>query len=151
MGQLAIPLMVASSVVSAGSSILGSMYESSASKAKQRQYRHKANTERAVAQRRAIGLARDGDLAESRAVARLAASGGGGSGTPGGANLLSELNRNKHSESGTALWEGESRAQDLLYQAKLEKAQERQRKRMQVLSGIEGVLNAGSAFAGKYG
>jgi hypothetical protein len=151
MAPIAIPLMAASSVVSAGSSILGSIYESSASKASQKHYRHQANTERAVAQRRAIGLARDGELAESRAVARLAASGGGGSETTGGANLLSGLNRDRHNKAGMALWEGESRAQDLLYQAKLEKAQERQRKRMQALSGIEGVLNAGSSFASKYG
>jgi hypothetical protein len=150
MAPIAIPLMIASAAVSAGSSILGGMHAGSASKAKQKHYRHQANTERALAQREAIRRTREGELRESRVLTRLAASGGGGPETAGGAHLLEGLNRDTRLNAGMALWEGESRASDLDYQAKLARAEERQRKRMQALSLAGNALDAGASFAGKY-
>ena len=59
MAQLAVPLMIASAAVSAGSSIMGGLYADDAGKAMQKQYRNQANTERAVAQRQSIKDARE--------------------------------------------------------------------------------------------
>ncbi|MGE0151782.1 MAG: hypothetical protein AB7R90_04140 [Reyranellaceae bacterium] len=139
MAQLAAPLMIASAAVSAGSSVLGGLYANSAGKAMQKQYRHQANTERAVAQRQAIRDAREGELAQSRAVALMAASGGGGIETAGGAGIVGGINEQKYLNYMTSLWNGENRAQGLLYQGQAARAEGRQRL-------YAGFLDAGSTL-----
>jgi hypothetical protein len=150
MAPIAIPVMIAGAAVSAGSSIMGGLYSNDVGKTMQKQYRHQANAERALAQREAIRRTREGELSQSRALTRLVASGGGGAETAGGAHVLEGLNRDSRLNTGMALWEGESRASDLDYQVKLAKAEERQRKRVQALSLVGNALDAGASFAGKY-
>ena len=125
MAEIALPLMLAGSVVSAGSSILGGLYANDASKAMQKQYRNQANTERAVAQRQGIKDAREGELAESRTLALMAASGGGGIETAGGAGIVGGINEQKYMNYMTSIWNGENRAQGLIYQGKVARAEGR--------------------------
>jgi hypothetical protein len=148
MAEIALPLMIAGSVVSAGSSILGGLYANDASKAMQKQYRNQANTERAVAQRQAGKDADEGELAESRALAVMAASGGGGIETPGGASVVGGINEQSYMNYMTSIWNGENRAQGLIYQGKVARAEGRQKKQAGFLDAASTVLNTGTRMVG---
>lgn len=148
MAQLAVPLMIASAAVSAGSSIMGGLYADDAGKAMQKQYRNQANTERAVAQRQSIKDAREGELAESRAIALMAASGAGGVETPGGTGVVGGINEQKYMNYMTSIWNGENKAQGLIYQGKVARAEGRQKKQAGFLDAATTVLNTGTRLAG---
>jgi hypothetical protein len=151
MAPIAIPLMIAGAAVSAGSSIMGGLYANDVGKTMQKQYKHQANAERAVAQRKAIADSRQAQLAESRALAVGAASGAGGVETEGFSNIVSGINEQGYMNYMTSLWEGDTRAEGLLYQGKLARAEGRQRKQAGFLSAASTVLNTASSIAGGAG
>lgn len=148
MAQLAVPLMIAGSVVSAGSSILGGLYANDASKAMQKQYRHQANAERAVAQRQAVEERRNAERTESRALAVGAASGGGTLETPGFSDIVGGINEQGYMNYMNRLWEGDTTAESLLYQGKIARAEGRQKKQAGFLNAATTLLNTGTSIVG---
>lgn len=148
MAPLAVPLMIAGAAVSAGSSIMGGLYANDVGKAMQKQYKHQANTERAVAQRKAIEQSRKAELLESRALAVGAASGGGTVDTEGFSNIVSGINEEGYMNYMTELWEGDTKAENMLFQGKLARAEGRQKKQAGFLSAASTVLSTASTIAG---
>jgi hypothetical protein len=151
MAQLAVPLMIAGTAVSAGSSILGGLYANSAGKAMQKQYKNQANTERAVAQRQGIKDHRESQLTESRAIAVGAASGAGGVETEGFSNIVAGINEQGYMNYMTSIWNGENKAQGLIYQGKIARAEGKQKKQAGFLQAATTVLSSASSIAGGMG
>ena len=87
-----------------------------------------------MAQRQGIKDAREGELAESRTLALMAASGGGGIETAGGAGIVGGINEQKYMNYMTSIWNGENRAQGLIYQGKVARAEGRHRRTLDALA-----------------
>lgn len=149
MGQLAAPLQILGSVVSAGSSIMAGMEADAIGKNQKKQYYNQANTEEAIAQRQAIKDRLEGRYAESRGLAVAAASGGGGADTPGVADLIGDINAQTEMNVLTSLWEGKERGAGLRYAGDMAAWEGKQKKKAAVMSAIGTGLSAATAAAGR--
>lgn len=154
MAQLAMPLMIVGSLVSAGSTLIGGQEAEAAARAQQQQYKQQADTERALSQRQAIEERKKAALVESRALAVGAASGAGGVDTPGFSDIVSGINEEGTMRVLNSLWEGEERGRGLDYAGTMARWQGRQQRRASYWNAgttLLGGLSGASSFSARYG
>lgn len=151
MAQLAMPLMIASSVLSATQTIMGGLQADAAGKAQQKAARAQANDTRGLAQRRMNQQTRQGEYALSRALARGAASGGGGLETEGFSNIASDILEEARDKSMMELWQGDTQANQQEYAGDMARWQGKVKKQGAFMSAAASLLGTASSMAGKIG
>lgn len=116
-----------------------------------------AGQERAAAQRKAFEERRRGTLAQSKAQAVAAAS-GGGSLDPSIVDIMGDLEGEAQYNSNVALYEGEERARDLetgasikRYEGAQARAAGKYEKRASTIKAAGSLLSGGSTLLDKYG
>lgn len=128
--------MMIPSVLQAGGTLLGMQASSRAAKIEQMQYRQQADATRAMASMNAAESLRQSQLAESRAIAIAAASGGGVSDV-NVVNAIADLKAKGEFDAMSALYEGETQARSLDLRRKVTGWQSK-------ISRTESLLSAGS-------
>jgi len=127
MGAAAIPLIVASTVISAKAA-----HEEG--KAAEAAAEFKAKTQRAAGTRKAYEAKRSGDIVASQARAAMAA-GGGSASDPGAIETLGKIKSEAEYGSLAAMYEGETGAKISQYEGQIAKRQARMKTLSTVLSG----------------
>lgn len=151
MGAAAAPIaMVAGTALSAGGSILGANAEARALREQAAQLDAEAMTDRASSQRRMIEEKRQGRLAQSRAVAVAAASGGGAD-DPSIVNAVADLEGDSEYRALSALYEGETAARSKEAQAAANRRGAKAVKTAGVIKAVGSVLSTGSSMFDRYG
>lgn len=150
--ELAAVAMVAGSAVNAFGTIMGGLEADAIGKNQQKQLNNVANTEQAISQRKAIQDRLEARLVESRAITGAAASGGGGTDTPGVADIISGINEEGEMNALTSLWEGDTRAAGLRYEGRVKRWEGKQAKKAAFISAGGNFLSSlGGAAAGMGG
>lgn len=118
------------------------------------QQRQQAGQERAAAQRRSSEARRQGDLAQSRATAVAAASGGGAL-DPSVIDTIGDLQTNSEYDALNALYEGEDRARSLEMGADIKQYEGRQAKKAGNIAAtstmFSGIGQTAGSFYDRYG
>lgn len=153
----AFALMPAISTAGTLLSTLGSISQgksaSVAAKYEAEQLEQKAGQERAASQRKAIEMRRRAGIAESRALALAAASGGGAS-DPTITNLMAGIAGEGELAAQTAIYEGEERARGAEMGAEAKRYEGKSAKRAGYLSAgatlLSGAAKLGTGLTAKY-
>jgi len=127
MGAAALPLIVASTVLSA-------QQAHEEGEAAQQAAEFKAKTQMAAGTRKAYEAKRSGDIVASQARAAMAA-GGGAAADPGAIETLGKIKSEAEYGSLAAMYEGETGAKISKYEGEVAKRQARMRTLSTVLSG----------------
>jgi hypothetical protein len=150
MGAAAAPLMiVGGTALSAMGHFRGGIQEERAKRLEAAGYERAAGESLAVSQRGAAEIGRQGRLLESQALALAAAS--GGASDPSVIRALANLAGESTYRKMTALYEGESQAQQNRLAAKLTRRAGREAARAGRLQVLGTVLSGGATLYGKYG
>jgi hypothetical protein len=142
--------MVAGSVAGAAGTILGAKAEAKGLRREAAQLEVNAGQERAVSQRQAMEERRQGRLASSRALAVAAASGGGVD-DPTIVNAMANLDGDAEYRARVALFEGNTRGDDLERQAKDRRREAKSVKTQSYFKAAGSLLGAGSTMYDRYG
>lgn len=142
-------LMLAGSAVSAGGTIIGAKSEAKGLRREAAQLEVNAGQERAVSQRDAIEQRRQGRLASSRALAVAAASGGGVD-DPTVVNAIANLDGESEYRALTAMYEGDTRGDDLERQAKARRTEAKNVKKQALFKAGSTIIGAGGGIADRY-
>jgi len=86
--------------------------------------------------------------AQGCAIAVGAASGAGGVETEGFSNVVAGINEQGYMNYMTSIWNGENKAQGLIYQGKIARAEGQQKKQAGFLQAATTVLNSATSIAG---
>jgi hypothetical protein len=151
MAQAILPaLMIGGSLLSAGGTIVGSKAEARELTSEAAQLEAQAGQERAVGQRRAIEEKRQARLAQSRALAVAAASGGGAS-DPSVVNAIADLAGEGEYRALTSLYEGDTAGDDMLRQAAARKREAKNVKKAALFKAGSTILGAGASMFDRFG
>jgi len=142
-------LMGASTLLSAGGTILGSQAEAGQLKSEAAQLDVMAGNDRASSQRRSIEARRQVRLLKSTALARGAAS--GGASDPTVVNILANLTGEEEYRALTALYEGEEEARSKELQAKARRKEAKNVKTAGLISGGAKILEGGATMYERFG
>lgn len=145
MGNAAIPLLIGSSALTVLGKTNAGASSAAVANAEARQREVLAKRERARGQRRAITARREAEVARSNALARIAATGGGGDAS--GRNILAQIDSAGEFNALSAMADGENRARDAEFDARLSRVRGKAAQRAANL----GALSDGLSFAAKYG
>lgn len=143
-------MMVAGTVLSAYSAMEAGKDAKDTSKLQAGAMTQQAGQERAASQRVAAEERRKGRLAQSRALALAAASGGGAS-DPTVTNILSGIEGESEYNALSAMYEGEERARTLETNASITKKYGKDTKSAYQLQAASTVLKGGGSLMGRYG
>ena len=148
MGAAAIPLMVAGTALSAGSTILGANSEAKQYKSAAAQLDVQAGAERAMSQRDAFEQRRQARLLSSRGLAVAAASGAGAD-DPTVVNALADIEGEGEYRALTALYNGEEQARADESQAKAYRKAGKNAKLAGYLKAGGTILSAGATMGSR--
>lgn len=146
MAQLAVPMMIAGSLVSASGTLAAGKAQEDVAKFEAAQLDQRAMAERATASRDAAEARRQGRLAQSRLQAVAASSGGG---QP--IDLVSRLEGESEYNALRALYEGDERAAGFRMQGAASRFEGRQRRRASRIEATGTLIRSGASLLGKYG
>lgn len=150
MAQAAIPLLIAGgTALSAYGQYRGGLQAERAGRFEAAQLEQTAGQTLAVSQRQAQETARQGRLAQSRALAVAAA--GGGASDPSVIRALAQMAGETTYRQMVNLYEGEQQAQQARLQAKVARKQGKEARRAGQLGVLGTVLASGASLHGKYG
>lgn len=119
MGQLAVPLQVASTIIGIGGSMQAAGQARAVGQVEEKQYQRQGRLAFAGAQRKAARDQHTQDLIASRAVAMMAA--GGGVNDPGNINLMADITGEGAYRKSLDLYMGKQKMLDYYTQGKLAK------------------------------
>lgn len=143
-------LMLSSVLASAGGSVMEGQSASAAATAEGAQAQTQALAARATSQRQAAEERRQGQLAISRAQALAAASGGGAT-DPTVLDITGDIAAQSEYNALSALYEGNTAASTLEYQARIKKMQASQAKTAGYIGAFSKILSGGASLYDKYG
>lgn len=149
MAQLAAPLMIASTLVSAVGTIAAGNAADNAAQYEAEQLESRAGQERAAAQRRAIEQRRQARLVQSRQQAAAAASGAGAS-DPTVVDLMTGAEGEGEYRALLELYEGEERARGATVAANVRRFEGKQAKTASYIGAAGTILGGASTFFEKY-
>lgn len=144
-----LPLLAAGTLASAAGTLMGGATAQAAADAEAAQMRQAAGQSRATAQQEAIQERRRAELAQSRALALAAASGGGAS-DPTVVNTVGALEREGEYNALSALYEGEERARGLDLGARMRRFEGASNRRGSYFSAGTNLLMGGGSLLEKY-
>lgn len=150
MAALAVPAMIAGTVLSAGATLAGGQAAEDAGKYQAAQYRRNASNARGSAQRAAIEERRNATLAESRARAVAAASGASASDKTS-TDIMAGIAEEGEYRALSALYEGEEAARGMQDAAAAAEYEGEAAKRASRIGAAGTILSSGSSLLGKYG
>lgn len=150
MAQLALPMMIASTAISAVGTIAQGNAARAAGNYQAAQLNQQAGQERAIAQRNAIEQRHKATLANSRALA-VAAAGGGGASDPTVNNIMGDITGQGEYNALSALYTGEERARGMNMQADVARLEGKQARSASLLKAGTTILGAGSTLADRFG
>lgn len=150
MGAAAVPLMLAGTALSAGSSILGANSEAKQYRAAADQLDVQAGQTRAMSQRDAYEQRRQAKLVQSRGIAVAAASGAGAD-DPTVVNQIADIGGEGEYRALTALYNGETQAQANEQQAVSYRKAAKNAKTAGLIKAGGTILSAGSTMADRFG
>lgn len=147
----AIPLAlsVAGPLLSAGGSIIGANSQANELRLQANQLDEQAGTDRASSQRRAIEERRQARLAQSRALAVAAAS--GGADDPSVVNAIAGIEGEGEYRALSALYEGETEARSKEAQAAANRRGAKDVKTAGALKAATSIIGMGSSLYDRYG
>lgn len=143
-------LLIGGTLVEAAGTISGARSEAKQLKSQAAQLEANAGLERASSQREAIEQRRQSRLAQSRALALAAASGGGAS-DPTVTNIIADLEGEGEYRALSSLYEGNERAIGLENDAKARRKEAKNVKKASYFKAASSILKGGSSFAERYG
>lgn len=143
-------IAVAGAALSAGGTIIGANSEAKALKSEAAQLDVQAGQERATSQRQAMEERRQARLAQSRALAVAAASGGGAD-DPTVINRMAELEGEGEYRSLVALYQGEESARGMEADAEARRKGAKSVKTAGLLKAGGTILSAGSTLYDRFG
>lgn len=150
MGQMMLPLMMASTVLSAGGQVQSGLQTNRAAQYEAGALRTAGGQALASSQRVAYGERRQKDLALSRAQAVAAASGGGAT-DKGVLDIMAGIEAQGEYNAMSALYEGQAAKQAYETQADLTSYAGKQARMAGFLKGTTTALAGGSSLYEKYG
>jgi hypothetical protein len=148
--ELAAPLMIASTVLSAAGTISAGNAARGAANFEAAQMTQKAGQERATAQRSAIEQRRRANLTNSRAQAVAAASGGGAA-DPTVTNLMTDITGRGEYNALSEIFSGEEKARGFEMGASARRYEGAQARQASLISAGGTILSSASTLYSKYG
>ena len=145
MGAAMIPLQIASSAMTIMGQVQQGRAAAAAAKAEASRRSQAAKRERAMAQRKAVVARRQSRFAQSNALARMAAAGGGAD--PTAQSLIARLEGDGELNALDALAGGDARASDQEFAGEMALFRGKSERQQANL----GALSSGLSFAAKYG
>lgn len=150
MAQIAIPLAIASTVMSASNSLASGKAQARALEFQAQQAEQNAIAEQATSQRQAISERRKANLLQSRAQAVAAASGAGASDVTVN-ELMGDIGAEGDYNVLSALFEGDTRASGQRMYADARRFEAKEAKRYARSQAISTIMNGASSIGGSFG